>query len=290
MDNIDSSSEQSDSKASNKQAMLEVPLKDAVNKYYKLKSEYETNYNKMKTRIISTKGLGWREKRHEFKQLKPKCINCKRPVGSIFSRSVLKSENGLNNYIIKAMCGDRAKPCKLNIEISLGDVKQCNTVIKDYSNEITKYKLDIITMKNNLLFGYASDKSILLTFDELKEKLSEALASHQETIEHCLLMSNNKTNDAELKTAQLQLAVQIEDLKALIKQYDTTLEEQFINDAVSVYVNDMMPTMTKILDNYAYCEVEYDENIYTLVQSRVNIAKLEMNRGDIEDGVIAYSV
>ena len=66
MDNIDSSSEQSDSKASNKQAMLDVPLKDAVNKYYKLKSEYEANYNKMKTRIISTKGLGWREKRHEI--------------------------------------------------------------------------------------------------------------------------------------------------------------------------------------------------------------------------------
>ena len=55
MDNIDSPSEQSDSnssKASNKQEMLDVPLKDAVNKFYKLKSEYDANYNKMKTRII----------------------------------------------------------------------------------------------------------------------------------------------------------------------------------------------------------------------------------------------
>jgi hypothetical protein len=27
----------------------------------------------------------WKEKRNEYKQLKPKCINCKRPVGTIFS-------------------------------------------------------------------------------------------------------------------------------------------------------------------------------------------------------------
>ena len=68
---------------------------DALNTYYKLKNQYEINFNKEKNKIINLEGLSWKEKRTEFKKIKRKCINCKRPVGSKFSTRSDKYERHL---------------------------------------------------------------------------------------------------------------------------------------------------------------------------------------------------
>ena len=58
---------------------------DGLNTYFKLKAAYEGNINKEKLKISKLPEISWREKRVEFLKIKPKCINCKRPVGYIFS-------------------------------------------------------------------------------------------------------------------------------------------------------------------------------------------------------------
>ena len=56
-----------------------------MNKFYTLKSKYEDSISKEKKKILnSNKSL--EEKRDEFKKLRPKCVNCKRPVGTLFKR------------------------------------------------------------------------------------------------------------------------------------------------------------------------------------------------------------
>jgi hypothetical protein len=97
----------------------EISVNDAFNEYYKLKNKYETNYNKDKQKIIKSKTMSWKEKRSEFKQLKPKCINCLRPVGTIFS--IKHSGNSNDDFReLKAICGSLTEPCTLNININAG--------------------------------------------------------------------------------------------------------------------------------------------------------------------------
>ena len=59
-------------------------VKESLNEYFKLKQKYEAEIAANKKRIINNSTLSNREKRSEFMKLKPKCINCKRPGGSIF--------------------------------------------------------------------------------------------------------------------------------------------------------------------------------------------------------------
>ena len=75
---------------------ITMSVMDAFNEYYKLKNKYENDYNKDKQKLIKNKTMSWKEKRNEFKQLKPKCINCKRPVGTIFS--IKKSDNPNDDF------------------------------------------------------------------------------------------------------------------------------------------------------------------------------------------------
>jgi ribosomal protein S14 len=59
-------------------------VKEALNEYFKLKLKYETQIKENKKKIINNQALSNREKRSEYLKLKPKCINCKRPSGTIF--------------------------------------------------------------------------------------------------------------------------------------------------------------------------------------------------------------
>ena len=62
-----------------------ISIQEAINNFYKEKSKYELLLEKEKRTIIRNNNLSWKEKRDEYKKLKPKCINCNRPVGSIFT-------------------------------------------------------------------------------------------------------------------------------------------------------------------------------------------------------------
>ena len=63
---------------------------EQLNEYYKLKEKYDSSKEKLKSSILygdENRKTSWKEKRSEYQQLKPKCINCKRPVGSIFTHN-----------------------------------------------------------------------------------------------------------------------------------------------------------------------------------------------------------
>ena len=114
---------------------------EALNTYYKLKKGYDSSFMTEKQKIIKKKDIGWKEKRRMFYQLRPKCINCKRPVGSIFKTVYNNGERYLS-----AKCGDIQEPCKLKIQINLGAILNINEDIRANENEIHNVKLKIITV------------------------------------------------------------------------------------------------------------------------------------------------
>jgi GDPmannose 4,6-dehydratase len=118
--------------------------------YYKLKTAYENAYNVDKNKIIKMKDLSWKEKRIEFSKLKPKCINCKRAVGSLFYTTKNKGERTL-----VAKCGDKAPVVRVGdvilridpryfrpteVETLLGDPKKAKVKL-GWVPEITVQKM-----------------------------------------------------------------------------------------------------------------------------------------------------
>jgi hypothetical protein len=117
-----------------------ITFNEALNNYYEFKTLYENSYNKEKRDIINNKKLSWNEKRSKFQKLKPKCINCKRPVGTLFSRKFTSD----NSREFKTLSGDKLEQIKYNTtahdiiykyitsgQLSKEDSKILQTVVKD---------------------------------------------------------------------------------------------------------------------------------------------------------------
>ena len=93
-------------------------VKEALNEYFKLKRTYENKIMANKKKIINNSTLSNREKRSEYLKLKPKCINCQRPGGTIFKNISFKETDNEESYRqYNAQCGIIADPCNLDIKI-----------------------------------------------------------------------------------------------------------------------------------------------------------------------------
>jgi hypothetical protein len=261
---------------------------DALNTYYKLKDTYENSYKKDKNKIIKTKGLSWKEKRIEYTKLKPKCINCKRPVGTFFSTVAKNSERTL-----VAKCGDKKNPCSLNIVINLGYIINLSTQLTNDEKKIAQIKKDIIIDKNKLLFGYLSSKDAVEKFDEVKESFSGISINYEYSLNSYTDIIDNKEKKEELQKEEAEAQLIIGNMKKMISEFEKSNDVQFVNDAVEVYVKEMVPLLDIIMKKkYAYSGVDYDEdtNMYKLIQVPFSIEKLEWDLAENSQGVVSLKM
>ena len=246
----DKNNKQEKEKTKEKQDVL-----DALNLFYSMKSQYETNLNKEKTKIINNKDLSNREKQREFKKLKPKCINCKRPVGTIFATIYDEKEDGRQN---KAQCGDRTNPCDLNIVINLVKIIRLEDFLEMDEKDISKLKVDIIKDKNDLIFGYITTEEALDKFEKSKENLNELVSSYELSLEKFMMVINNKEKKEELRKIEKEIQSNISYIKDALKK-DTT--QKSVNDIIAFQINEMMPKVEQRQELlYPYNAVETINN------------------------------
>ena len=261
---------------------------DALNSYYRLKYNYEISLDKEKNTIIQNNNLSWKEKRLEFKNYKPKCINCKRPVGTLFSR---KYDDKEYTRILKAMCGDLQNPCNLNITLNIGYFDNITNIIKEDVKEIEQSKISIIKDKNNLLFGYITTEEALENFDRLKNEIVEASNSLETTQTMWMNISDNDEKEQLLKKNQEESYLIIGNIKSIIKEYDHSNNHNLINDAVTIYINQLVPKLKTIMDlkyNVNLVEFIEDENVYHLIQRKISIQNMEFNYS--KSSIINYDI
>ena len=217
---------------------------DALDQYYKLKTNYETNADKDKLKIINDTSKSWKEKRMEFKKLKPKCINCRRPVGTRFTRT-FDSED--QSVILKAICGSLSEPCNLHIELKSTRVELYPELIRGLEKDIREDKLEIINNKNKLIFSYINSGEAVDLFDKIKESIqdnSDILAFYLE--EYLQIVDNTRKND-ELREEIEKSYVMINDMKEIIQKYEQMGHNpQWIQDIVTIYVNQLTPLLKEI--------------------------------------------
>lgn len=262
--------------------------------FYKLKNQYEELIMNEKKKIIKIKELSWREKRRQFKRFKPKCINCKRTVGSIFSitrnpyikSSKNEDENNEENIekdefsdarILKAYCGDRLNPCPLNIEIAT-NLFNIQKYLNEEETNLTNDKIEIIKYKNDLLFAYLNETDVINKFEELKEKIKSETSNYEFLLNAYNEIVNNKEKMDIITDNTREIYELIEKIRVTIDKYEKTDNIEYVNDAVNIYINELMP---KIKDNnqikYKINYVDFNEydNTYNLVQLPYTTEDLE---------------
>jgi hypothetical protein len=261
---------------------------DGLNEYYKLKSQYENNINKDKNQIIKLKGLSWKEKRIEYQKIKPKCINCKRPVGTIFTTKI---ENSTRHLI--AICGDRITPCPLNINICLGDIHDISLFIQEDEKDIDKYKRNIIKDKNDLLFGYIDSEEAVSKFDSINEEVAKTTKIYEYALEKYLNIVDNPEKKMDLEKKQVEFYNNLDNFNFMINEYKNTQNIQFINDAVQLYKDAMIPKLREITKlKYSYLDVEYDEadDVYYFIQKLIAFEDIEIDLSETGQKVLSMKM
>jgi hypothetical protein len=253
-------------------------VKESLNEYFKLKQKYESEIAANKKKIINNPTLSNREKRSEFMKLKPKCINCKRPGGSIFKILFNPEDSNFESYReYNATCGIISNPCNLKITIRCGKTESITDILKNMEDEIKETKNLIIDDKNKLLFGYLNTEEALEKFDQSKDWVSLYTSLYEDYLTKYNTIVDNEDKKRELEEAITNSYILINQIKECIKKSDETGNKSFITDAIQIYDTTLVPTLSTIR-NLKYNESFVWHNEYTntcnLIQNKYSISNM----------------
>jgi hypothetical protein len=247
-------------------------IDEALNEYFRLKSTYEEKFYKQKKRIFE-KSESKKQAKKEILTIRAPCVKCKRPVGTVFS---------LKNGRYSAKCGDVQSPCKLDIQIYVGDSNMpLDYILNIFHEDNNEIKDTIINQKLDTLFSYTSEDDSIKSF----KKELEAFTSNSKTLKKLLdkknelFYSEDKKHLIEKKNGEIFRIN--ERIQALIKEYEKTQNKEILKQAVQMQVKELRPEIQnlRILKNETM-EILKEESEYHLFQYPVEISKLEHNVGE----------
>lgn len=246
---------------------------DAVDEYYKLKAKYDKSRENEIKKYISDEDLTKRQKREKFSRFKPKCVNCNRVGGTIFSNK---------KRVLKAVC-NVSPPCKLDIEIQLGEYETKYNAIQSYKNFRDEDQLNIIKTKLNLLFNFATEQETIAKFEELKEAFLDINKIYNSLLVDYLSIVENPTRQMNLNDGIISLYENVEELKKIYDEYKKDSKPEYIRDMVELYINKIQPNAERNRNlRYSYNSIDQEDNVIHLVQKPYTIDQIEINLGEKE--------
>ena len=237
-------------------AKSSIDVKSAVENYYKLKKQYEDNKIKLIEKIKS-KDISKQKKIKEIRNAQFKCVNCGKEGGTIFKKD--------DNYL-KAMCGNKTDPCKLNIKI-LSSMSLSENDIRETQAEVNAAKQNIIKLKMDTLFGYITEEESIKNFEKNVEiiKKNSVLEKTLSIYE----MQNESKQVSLIKKKMDTVYAEMASIRELLNEYGTTknkrllkdiaLKHQSINDILTV-VRSMKYPIHEVVEETVYDRVDDDEN------------------------------
>lgn len=268
-----------------KEVLLET-LNKHLDEFYKLKDQYETEYQKkiIKPILTSGKAKSIKEKRKLLRDApKARCVNCKRNVGTFFSIKYIPSEEEVYNdtesyreFIAK--CGDTSEPCPLNINLKVYKVITFEKKLSELEEEINNQKKEIIYEKNKMVFGYNNIEENSNNFANLTSDLEANIELYNSYLQTYVTKIENPERQEELKKLIITYGANVQQIKVMIKEYMDTNSQEIIDNIVSMYIDEMIPLNNKIMDfKYQINIVEIHDNISHLIQRRNTIEQQEIN-------------
>ena len=230
-----------------------------IEKYYKLKSVYESN------------GA-------------TKCIQCQRNVGTHFAQ---KKMSKYVQYSIK--CGDLNNPCDLHVDIHYGCRYSFAKEIEKKTKQIEDLILKTIMLKNKSLFINDDDK-LVDAFKEITDKLREYEEHRSQLIEENIKINFNPGEAERLTDSEKRKEKYMKEYANLITEFHNTGEIGYIRDIIELYQHSIIPISKEIMElKYDKSFVTYDEqnNMHYLQQIIHSLEKDEYSLSKI-DKVVAF--
>ena len=261
---------------------LDINFEDALNNYYKLKSKYDSVYQKKVADLRKNKEYSTQQKRDKLAEFKNKCISCKSLGGTIFSQ---------DGNILIAHCGSTHKPCKLNIRLQKGVYDNITNIIQDFNNLIDKNKVKTIQTKYNFLFGFNPESVTVEEFNRLKIELIEEVKKYQIINDKYLSIIDNLLKKKQVKELNYNLDGLIQRFKDLINKFKETEEPPYLKEAIELYTENIVKVTHDICKlKYIENEVENDKDtgIHTLIQKPYTLEQLLVLVPGTENKILEY--
>jgi len=251
---------------------------DALHTYFKLKKTYEYGILKKKREVFNsapTRAIG----KKMVSEIKPKCINCGRPVGTIF-------DHKNDKYI--AICGERdlTRKCSLNIQLFRGHFSDEESMLYIFKSEFDKSKETIVRQKLDTLFNYISERD---ASDRFKKELENY--NIESNIYHGILDSFNEKYFS--KTRQEKINEKMTKINDLLSKNDSIMSDykmnsenrELLRDAIRLQIREIIPEMENLRRlKYELTEMDVDVNISganvydilsTLVQRQITVSNID---------------
>jgi hypothetical protein len=228
---------------------------EAVNEFLKLKTIYENIlYEKRKDVYESKKTMkGKNTARKLAQQVKPLCINCHRPVGTIFS--IEKGE-------YTAICGDTnvQTKCPLNLKISGGGYSSHDSILYLFRDEVEELKEKIIGRKLDTLFNYVNENKAISIFKKELEDYNFTNSMYKELYEKNIELYNDPIRKELIVKKENEISKLMETMNKLLEEYEKTNNKEILRNAVEIQVKEIIPEMEN-LRRLKYEFIEMDNKI-----------------------------
>ena len=211
-------------------------VEEAITTYYQKKATYDKDYERKKETIRKDGGLSETEKREKIRKIVRKCIVCESSDGTIFSQT---------GRILSTICGNRANPCSLNINIERPTVKRFTDVDEQLDAAINKLKDDVILSKYNILFNFSLfDDAFVNKADEIRKKIKD----YDDLKKRYAELYTKATRVAERKEKatkeEYDFLLRVGELKTIIKESSSS-DSSYVNTNEH-YISIMLPMLNKI--------------------------------------------
>lgn len=239
---------------------------ESLNTYFEMKTEYQKKIYDMKKQVFN-KAKSKKAAKKMMAQLKPKCINCDRPVGSLFT-------NEGRTYL--ARCGDAKTPCNLDIKIFAGEFGSLDKFLSSFQEDIQDKKQDIIKQKLDTLFNYIGEREAISLFKEKLEEYTEVNTFLKSLIEEYTMLNFNEERKEKVQKKLAHIGLVQERFNDLIEKYNETDNRELLKDAMTVYISDIKPEMDNLqIMKYETMEINKQGNDYILFQKEYRLDKLD---------------
>jgi len=221
--------------------------------YFHLKNKYETEFVDAKKKIRNNPLISRKKGIKEAKQLKAMCINCQRPVGTIFSSA---------DKQYTAICGDSnpQTKCRLNIKIERVTYNHEQELLYLFRESLQEIKEKIIGQKLNTLFNYMSEKQAATFFKEELEEYNTNSSMYKTLYENYNQLHYDPHRKELILRKQDHIFKLMDTVQAILDEYKKTDNKETLRNAVEIQVKELIPEMENLRRlKYEWTDVEITE-------------------------------
>jgi hypothetical protein len=204
---------------------------ESLQEYFKLKRDYETKVREMR-RAAFKKAPNRKAGKELASAVKSQCIQCKRPVGTLFQRKY--------EYYM-AHCGSSTDPCNLKIELFSGLYTSGTFSMEDTLEDVEVAKTEIIKHKLDALFNYITEEQSVELYKDSLESYHLDLDLLKLAKDHYESLYENPVKMDTIEKKRRRIFILNEQLRALLKEYQTTQNPEIIKAAIRLQIDQIIP-------------------------------------------------